>query len=154
MVTNRLLWTRVVAVTAYITFGSTSLREKRQQDWRAITFFTKFLPNYHQKRWIDGIKSTKRILCKRIMAEMITRNADDNTGTLNRHGPSMNATTDQQWRRYGEARRKSLVVNDAWFGSSFRLNRKCRAEKYFELAERVRSIELILSYRSVNLDEV
>lgn len=48
------------------------------------------------------------------------------------------STSSQQWRRYGEARRKVLVENDECSGgTSFRLNKKCRVDKYFLLAERV-----------------
>lgn len=45
----------------------------------------------------------------------------------------------EEWRRYGEARRKELVEQDeVEGGTSFHLNKKCRIERYFGLAERVR----------------
>ncbi|GAX20163.1 hypothetical protein FisN_17Lh113 [Fistulifera solaris] len=44
----------------------------------------------------------------------------------------------EQWRRYGEARRKVLIEQDKQAGgTSFHINRKCRIDKYFALAERV-----------------
>jgi hypothetical protein len=43
-----------------------------------------------------------------------------------------------QWRRYGEAKRRDLVANDeAEGGTSFHLHKKCRILRYFQLAERV-----------------
>jgi hypothetical protein len=66
----------------------------------------------------------------------ITIHTDDNA--RGEYAQSSN-NLEQQWRRYGEARRRQLVETDEWSGgTSFRLNKKCRPEKYFQLAERVR----------------
>jgi hypothetical protein len=44
----------------------------------------------------------------------------------------------EEWRRYGQARRKELVEQDEMEGGqSFDLNNQCPVERYFRLAEKV-----------------
>ena len=50
----------------------------------------------------------------------------------------MDGLASDQWRRYGEARRKELVAADEREGNTkFHLHKKCRIQRYFQLAERV-----------------
>jgi len=50
----------------------------------------------------------------------------------------MDGLASDQWRRYGEARRKELVAADEKEGNTkFHLHKKCRIQRYFQLAERV-----------------
>lgn len=45
----------------------------------------------------------------------------------------------EEWRRFGETRRKELVEHDELEGgTSFRINKRVRIHRYFRLAERVR----------------
>lgn len=43
----------------------------------------------------------------------------------------------EQWRRYGEARRRELLEGDDG-AVQFRISASCGVHKYFDLAERVR----------------
>ena len=48
-------------------------------------------------------------------------------------------TMTEPWRRYGEAYRKQLVKNDEESGNTvFHLHKKCRIQRYFQLADKVR----------------
>jgi hypothetical protein len=62
----------------------------------------------------------------------------------------MEASNDE-WRRFGEARRKELVFLDVeQGGTSFQLNEKCRIQRYFQLADRVSALlcsERLLLYQ-------
>jgi hypothetical protein len=49
-----------------------------------------------------------------------------------------NTFVNEEWRRYGKARRKEIVEKDKLDGGNkFELNHKCRVQRYFKLAERV-----------------
>ena len=48
------------------------------------------------------------------------------------------APPSDEWRRFGEARRRELVEKDELAGgTSFHLNKNCRIQRYFLLADRV-----------------
>lgn len=43
-----------------------------------------------------------------------------------------------EWRRYGEARRRELVTKDeVQGGTRFEMHKKCQIERYFHIAEKV-----------------
>mmetsp|Transcript_25177 Transcript_25177/g.35470 ORF Transcript_25177/g.35470 Transcript_25177/m.35470 type:complete len:482 (-) Transcript_25177:243-1688(-) len=45
---------------------------------------------------------------------------------------------DSKWRRHGEARRKALILQDEIEGNvAFAINKLCRIQRYFEVADRV-----------------
>jgi hypothetical protein len=49
-----------------------------------------------------------------------------------------NAASNDEWRRFGQARRKELVEKDVLAGgTSFHLNENCRIQRYFQLSDRV-----------------
>jgi hypothetical protein len=55
-----------------------------------------------------------------------------------------NAASNDEWRRFGQARRTELVEKDvAQGGTSFQLNENCRIQRYFQLSDRVSNLQFI-----------
>jgi hypothetical protein len=56
-----------------------------------------------------------------------------------------NAASNDEWRRFGQARRKELVEKDVLAGgTSFHLNENCRIQRYFQLSDRVSKADVTL----------
>lgn len=47
-----------------------------------------------------------------------------------------NVAANDEWRKYGEARRQELLENDE-DGRSFEINRRCSVLRYFDVGDRV-----------------
>jgi hypothetical protein len=57
---------------------------------------------------------------------------------------TMEAASNDEWRRFGQARRRELVEKDvAQGGTSFHLNDNCRIQRYFQLSDRVSNFQLL-----------
>jgi hypothetical protein len=54
---------------------------------------------------------------------------------------TMEAASNDEWRRFGQAWRKEVVEKDvAQGGTSFHLNENCRIQRYFQLSDRVSNV--------------
>jgi hypothetical protein len=62
----------------------------------------------------------------------------------------MEASNDE-WRRFGQARRKELVDQDVLEGgTSFHLNEACRIQRYFQLSDRVSCSGILIEDVSID----
>lgn len=94
-------------------------------------------------RLISSLKRRKSCFSSATAVTASTRNSSSNViptkdDTKNKSTIMAPAPSDE-WRRFGEARRAELVAQDeAAGGTSFQLNKSCRIQRYFQLADRVR----------------